>query len=197
MLFRSEARIESTKDDPYLFRRQMKRIKNAHYSQVGDAAEFESVLNQWYSSPSSADDSYTSAMKQEDQQTHFSTKLKDSSTGSTFWERAFILIVLIAAVLTYSHLSSLIDFDQERSRVNPWHLLPRLLEQSAPPIRSNVLSQYGRIVRHRCFSVIDALLTLIGQTLFRSDTYEYRNHVTYVVTSTYEHVSGWFFHLFK
>ena len=195
---RSETGTGSSKDDPYLFHRQMKRIKNVHDSQFGDCAEFESVLNQWYSSPSRASDLQARAMEQEDQQAHYPTKLNHSSMARTLWERSFMLIVLIAAVLTYSHLSSLTDVDEERPRNHPWHLLPRLLEQPpASPIRSNVLSRYGRVVRHRCFTVIDAFVTLLGRTLFRSDTYEYRNHVTYVVTSAYEHLSEWFVHLFK
>jgi hypothetical protein len=74
-------------------------------------------------------------------------------------------------------------------------------QQSEPPIslisNNNLISQYGQFIRNRFFSSLDLLVTFIGQIFFRIEKYEYKNNISYVATSTYEHIYEWFLHSFK
>lgn len=183
--------ISSTEEESTIFHRQIKRIKKTHKSECNSITESEFIVNDSNTERSTNfNHSIIKTIEHKNRSKSSLIMMNNMSWKKTLSKQWLILLLLTNTVLVYFYLSNL-----TKSYKNPFVHLQNYPEETKEPIHlinNNPISQYGEFVRNRFFSLLDLFITFISQIFFRIDKYEYKNNITYVVTSTYERIYDWF-----
>jgi hypothetical protein len=194
--------ISSTEEESTMFRHQIKRLKKSEFSQI---SEPEFMIKESITERTIKFDINAGANEHEVRSESLPIIMNNKPLKKSLSKRWFIILILATSVLVYFYLSNVIytyhDFLRstwiDRLQNYAAYFFPRRNKEPVRSMNNNIIFRYGQFVRNRFFALLDLILISIGQILFRIDRYEYKNNITYVATSTYEHVYDWFMHLFK
>ena len=174
----------SNEEKSNIIHHQIKRIKKVHKSECDHDVPLECVNNDSIAKPS----------------------IKPNiRVGIVLFKPWITFLMFLIVVFLYSVLSNETDIDNDSSRLtsfvqhqsDPLYVVSQRFKELSQSINSNIISRYGQFVQNRFFSLLDLLVTLMGQIFFHIDKYECKNNIAYVATSTFEHVYDWCMDSFK